>query len=319
MNTVIKNLSMAGIIPVIRIDDANDAVPLCRALCRGGLPVAEITFRTDAAEQAIRNVHAEMPEVILGAGTVLNAGQVDKALAAGASYIVSPGLNPKTVKHCLKQNVPIIAGCSSPSDIERAIELGLETVKFFPAEALGGIKTMKAMSAPFPQMKFMPTGGINEKNLLDYLRDERVVACGGSWMVPSDAVAGKDWASVEELTESAVNLMLGLELRHLGINSGTLNQAGRDARDFAKLMGAPVIEKETSFFSGVNFELMKISGHGEKGHIAIACNDVDRAVWHLGHRGYTFDESTRITRGGTTVFIYLQHEIAGFAVHLMKK
>jgi 2-dehydro-3-deoxyphosphogluconate aldolase/(4S)-4-hydroxy-2-oxoglutarate aldolase len=316
---IMNQISGAGIVPVIKVEDANDAVPLCKALSRGGLPVAEITFRTDAAEQAIRNVHAEMPEVLLGAGTVLNSDQVDRALAAGASFIVSPGLNPKTVKHCQKNNVPVFAGCSNPSDIEEAIELGLKTVKFFPAEALGGLKTIKAMSGPFPQIRFMPTGGINEKNLLDYLAYDRIAACGGSWMVPSDAVAGKDWKRIEQLTKSAVNLMLGLELCRVGIHSGTREQAYEDARDFAGLMGALPVETETSFISGKEFELLKAAGRGEKGHLVIACNDVDRAVWHLGRRGHAFDESTRVRQGGRTVSVCLKREIAGYAIQLTKK
>lgn len=319
MKDVLKELSLAGIVPVIAVNDANDAVPLCRALSKGGLPVAEITFRTAAAEEAIKRVHEELPEVILGAGTVLNADQVDRAIAAGASYIVSPGLNPKTVKHCQERNIPIIAGCGNPSDIELAIELGLETVKFFPAEALGGLKVIKAMSAPFGQIRFMPTGGIGEKNLLEYLAFDRIVACGGSWMVPPEALAQRNWDKIEELTRSAVNLLLGLEVTHVGINNANQAEALENAKLLSRLMGAPMVEKTNSYYASPDLELFKSEGRGTRGHIALGTNSVDRAIWHLSRRGFQFDESTRRELNNKATFIYLKDEIAGFAFHLIQK
>ena len=197
---IFEKLSLAGLVPVIKVEDANDAVPLCRALSEGGLPVAEITFRTAAAEQAIRNVSSALPEVILGAGTVLSVDQVKRAVDAGAKFIVSPGLNPAVVGYCVENHIPVLPGCANPSDIETAMSFGLDTVKFFPAEAAGGINFIKAISAPYGGMKFVPTGGINEKNLMDYLSFPKVRAAGGSWMVPGDAVKAKDWNRVTELT-----------------------------------------------------------------------------------------------------------------------
>lgn len=152
---MIKQLSLAGLVPVIAVNDAQDAIPLCKALSDGGLPVAEITFRTSAAEEAIRLVHEQLPDVILGAGTVLTCEQVDRAIAAGATYIVSPGLNPDVVKHCIEKGIPVVPGCGNPSDIEVALSLGLKTVKFFPAEALGGLKLIKAIAAPYVDVTFM--------------------------------------------------------------------------------------------------------------------------------------------------------------------
>ena len=160
---ILEKLSLAGLVPVIKIDDPEDAVPLCKALADGGLPVAEITFRTAAAEESIRRVHEELPNVILCAGTVLTTDQVDRAVNAGAAAIVSPGLNPEVVKYCLSKNIPVCPGTANPSDIEVALSLGLKAVKVFPAEAIGGIKLIKSMAAPYVGMKFMPTGGINEK------------------------------------------------------------------------------------------------------------------------------------------------------------
>ena len=188
---MINELSRIGIVPVIAINDAADAVPLCKALAEGGLPCAEITFRTAAAAEAIANVARELPDVLVGAGTVLTCEQVDRAIAAGAKFIVSPGLNPEVVKHCIERGVPVTPGTSNPSDIEMALSLGLKTVKFFPAEAAGGIKYIKSIAAPYVDVTFMPTGGVNEKNLLDYLSFPKIKCCGGSWMVPADAVKAR--------------------------------------------------------------------------------------------------------------------------------
>lgn len=316
---MIQKLSLAGLVPVIKVEDAQDAVPLCRALADGGLPVAEITFRSDAAEEAIRRVHAELPEVILGAGTVLTTEQVDRAVAAGATYIVSPGLNPEIVKYCGKVGVPIVPGCANPSDIEVALSLGLKTVKFFPAEALGGLELIKAMSAPYGSVTFLPTGGVSEKNLNDYLAFPKVVACGGSWMVPADAVTNKDWKRIESLTRSAVALMLGLELRHVGINSGTPEQAMKDAQALCSLLGWEIKDGNSSTFVGNAFEMMKKPFRGTHGHIAIACNNLPRAKWHLERRGFTFDEESLSEKNGKPMAIYLRDEIAGFAFHLLQK
>ena len=183
MELLQKRISEIGIIPVIKIKDAAGAVPLAQALARGGLPAAEITFRTACAEEAIRRITAELPDMLVGAGTVLTVEQASRAKDAGASFIVSPGLNPEVVSWCLEAGVPVLPGVCTPSDIEKALSLGLKTVKFFPAEASGGVAMLKAMSAPYGDVRFMPTGGINEKNLLAYLSFPKVVACGGSFMV----------------------------------------------------------------------------------------------------------------------------------------
>ena len=316
---MLEKLSLAGIVPVIKVEDAADAVPLCKALADGGLPVAEITFRSDAAEEAIRRVHEELPEVILGAGTVLTKDQVDRAVNAGATYIVSPGLNPEIVKYCQEKNVPIVPGCANPSDIEVALSLGLKTVKFFPAEPLGGLKLIKAMAAPYGAVTFLPTGGVNENNLNEYLAFNKVIACGGSWMVPNDAVAAKDWKRIEELTRSAVNKMLGLEVKHVGVNSGSPEQAAKDAAMFSKLLGWELDEHANATFVGEGFEIMKIPFRGTHGHIAVACNSIKRARWHMERRGFVFDDNSAIMRDGKLRAIYLKDEIAGFAVHLLQK
>lgn len=207
MNELIKKISDTGIIPVVKIDNAKDAVPLARALREGGINCAEITFRTDAAEEAIRLIHEAFPDMLIAAGTVLSPEQADKAITAGASAIVSPGLNPDVVKHCNEKGYLIIPGICTPSELETAMSLGLKFVKFFPAEAAGGVKMIKAMAAPYSMIKFMPTGGISTANVADYLNCKAVFACGGSWMVPADKITSGEFEEIKSLTKEAAEML----------------------------------------------------------------------------------------------------------------
>jgi len=186
MHAILEQLGKIGIVPVIKIDDAAKAVPLAKALIAGGIPCAEVTFRTSEGEEAIRRINKEVPDILLGAGTVLTIDQVDRAIAAGAKFIVSPGLNPKVLNYCIGKGIPHTPGCSNPSDIEIALEAGLDVIKFFPAEQSGGLAYIKAVAAPYPNLKFMPTGGINADNIATYLAYEKINACGGSWMVKDE-------------------------------------------------------------------------------------------------------------------------------------
>ncbi|MDR7870578.1 MAG: bifunctional 4-hydroxy-2-oxoglutarate aldolase/2-dehydro-3-deoxy-phosphogluconate aldolase [Tissierellaceae bacterium] len=204
MNELIRKISQIGIVPVIKIDDVEKAIPLAKALCNGGIPIAEVTFRTEQAEEAIRRISKTVPEMIVGAGTILTIEQVDKAVNAGAKFVVSPGTNEKVVRYCIEKKIPIIPGCITPSEVEKAIELGLNVVKFFPAEAAGGIKMIKALSGPFGNIKFMPTGGINVNNINDYLSFSKVIACGGSWMVKEDLINSGDFERITELSKEAM-------------------------------------------------------------------------------------------------------------------
>ena len=207
MDTTFEKLEKFGVIPVIALDDPDDALPLAAALTDGGLPCAEVTFRTAAAEESIRRIAAAYPDMLVGAGTVLTTQQVDRAVAAGAKFIVSPGLNPNVVRHCLEKGVPAAPGCCTPSEIEQAIELGFSVVKFFPAEAMGGLKTIKALAAPYTGLRFMPTGGINASNLRSYLEYPRVLACGGSWMVSKELIRAHDFAQITELVRQAAAIV----------------------------------------------------------------------------------------------------------------
>lgn len=207
MDKVLEQIQDIGIVPVVVLNDAKDAEPLAKALCDGGLACAEVTFRTAAAEESIRIMSEKFPDMLVGAGTVLTTEQVDRAVAAGAKFIVSPGLNPRIVKYCVDKGILITPGCANPSDIEQALEQGLEVVKFFPAEAAGGLKMIKAMAAPYVGVKFMPTGGINQNNVREYLAYDRILACGGSWMVKSDLVDAGKFDEIEKLARECVDIV----------------------------------------------------------------------------------------------------------------
>ena len=207
MNEMMKKVQAYGVIPVVVLHDAKDAVPLAKALCEGGLPCAEVTFRTEAAEESIRLMATEYPDMFVGAGTVLSIEQVDRAVAAGAQFIVAPGFDPEVVDYCMEKNIPIFPGCVTPTEITQVVKRGLEVIKFFPAEQFGGVSTIKALSAPFTTAMFMPTGGINAKNLSEYLSCNKVLACGGSWMVKGDMIAAGEFDKIREITKEAVQLV----------------------------------------------------------------------------------------------------------------
>ena len=205
MKEIFNQFKALGIVPVVKINDSKNAVDLAKALCKGGIPAAEITFRTDAAEESIRQIVQNVPEVCVCAGTVLTVENAKRAVDAGAKLLISPGTNPKVVKWCVDHNVIIIPGCANPSDVEICMEFGLEVVKLFPAEVVGGVKMLKALSGPYGNIMFMPTGGISSQNVGEYLALKNVLACGGSWMVPEKALDNREFDKIEALTREAVN------------------------------------------------------------------------------------------------------------------
>ena len=319
MKEIAEKFQKFGVVPVVVLEDTKDAVPLAKALVEGGLPCAEVTFRTEAAEESIRLMAEQFPEMLVGAGTVLTTEQVDAAVGTGAKFIVSPGLNPKIVKYCVEKNIPITPGICTPSEAEQAIENGLEVVKFFPAEPAGGLKMIKAMAAPYTQMKFMPTGGINAKNINSYLAFDKILACGGSWMVKKDLVAAGEFDKIRDLTKEAVQTMLGFELAHIGINCDNETEAEKTADAFDGLFGFTKKVGNSSVFAGTAVEAMKSKGLGSKGHIAVATNSVVRAKNYLEMMGYKFNEESAKFKGDKMTAIYLADEIGGFAVHLVQK
>jgi len=286
MNVILEKLGKIGIVPVIKIDDAEKAVPLAKALLAGGIPCIEITFRTAQGGEAIRRIAAEVPETLVGAGTVLTTEQVDRAVSAGAQFIVSPGFNPKVVAHCQQKGIPVTPGCANPSDIEQALEFGLEAVKFFPAEQAGGLEYIKAVSAPYPGLKFIPTGGINADNIARYIMFNKVLACGGSWMAGSDLINAGEFEKITALSQEAVLAMLGFSVARIGINTGGDEAAAR----------------------------------GTRGFITVATNSIARAIAYLERIGIVFDHANAPKDAqGNVSAVYLKEEILGFAVHLVQK
>ena len=305
MNEILKKIGELGIVPVVKIDNAADAVPLGKALIEGGLPLAEITFRTDAAAEAIKNIAKAFPEMLVGAGTVLTVEQAQRAINAGAKFMVSPGFNPAVVEFCVKNGIPIIPGCSNPTDIEMALGFGLEVVKFFPAEAFGGLNTLKAMSAPYSMIKFIPTGGIDAKNIIDYLNFNKVLACGGSWMVKDELIKKGDFAEITRLTREAVNLIMGFDLAHIGINMTDADSSLSVTKKFSQMFNFPLKEGNSSNFAGTGIEVNKSIGLGKNGHIAIKTNSIPRAIAYLERNGFKVDMTTAKGPAGGPLLLFI--------------
>ena len=314
-DSVKKRIYDLGILPVIAIEDADKAVPLAKALCEGGLPAAEITFRTACAKEAIVRIREALPDMLVGAGTVLTKEQVDDALDAGVEFIVTPGFNPEIVRYALSRGAVIMPGTATPGEMEQAMGMGLDVVKFFPAEQNGGIAKLKAVSAPYSKLSFIPTGGVNADNLISYIRFPRILACGGTWMVKKELIDAGNWEEIKRLTQQAVRRMLGFEFAHLGIN-GSGEEALKAANLISELFGFDFSDGSSSIFTMDNrIELLKASKPGRLGHIAIAVNSLERAVSYLRARGIElYDESAPI-KGAA----YLKEELLGFAVHLVQK
>jgi len=319
MNKILKRIGELGIIPVVKIEKAEDALPLGRALIDGELPIAEITFRTSAAEESIKTLTRELPKLLVGAGTVLTVEQTKKAVSAGAKFIVSPGFNPKVVDYCIENSIPVTPGINNPTQIEMALMRGIEVVKFFPAEASGGLSLLKSMSAPYSGIKFIPTGGINLNNLCSYLSNNKVHACGGSWMVKPELISSANFAEISRLTREAISTMLGFEFAHLGINEETKDKALNSANLLSHLFYFSVKEGATSIFAGSGFEVMKNQYLGEHGHIAIATNHIHRAIAYLKMKDISLLPETAKEKDGKLKAIYLDQEVSGFAIHLLQK
>ena len=320
INSLVDELESVGIVPVIKLDNVDDAENLAKALRDGGINCAEVTFRAKGADEVIRRMTKAYPDMLVGAGTVLSCEQADAAIAAGAKFLVAPGLNPKVVKHVLDKGVPFAPGLSSASEVEQALELGLNFAKFFPAEQAGGLAYIKAISAPYSSMRFMPTGGVTADNLNGYLASNKVVCCGGSWIVSAPLVKAGDWAGITKLCREAVDKMLGFEMVHVGINCKNPEEAESVADEFNSAFGFAKKVGNSSVFSSTYMEMMKQPFKGTHGHIAVATNSVKRALYQLKKRGFEADESSiKYNADGVMNVAYLKKEFGGFAVHLVLK
>ena len=320
MNEILKRVSDIGIIPVIAFNSVEEAVPLCKALVAGGLPAAEVTFRTACAEDCIRTIAKEVPEMLLGAGTVLTKEQADRAMDAGASFIVAPGYDPNVTRHVIERGGLMMPGTATAGEMQQAMNQGCEVLKFFPAEANGGVAMLKNIGAALKSAKWMCTGGVNAKNVNDYLGYDQIIAVGGTWMCKGDMIKAGEWDKITALCKEAVKTMLGFSVLHVGVNCGSPEEGAKAAKAFCALFGWEYKQGNSSDFAGSFVECMKKPGaRGANGHIAVGTNSVDRAEYHLGRQGVKFIEESRVTDAKGTKALYLQDEIGGFAVHLVRK
>jgi 2-dehydro-3-deoxyphosphogluconate aldolase/(4S)-4-hydroxy-2-oxoglutarate aldolase len=316
MNALLKQLGEIGIIPVVVIEEAENAEPLARALLEGGLPTMEITLRTDAAATALARIAESIPTILLGAGTVLSVEQVKTAVTCGAKYIVSPGLNRKVVEYCLSHSICVIPGVATPTEIEGALEMGLDVVKLFPAEALGGTEYLAAVSAPFRRLKFIPTGGIHASNFLQYLQNPRVLACGGSWMVKGD-LAENSWVDqVKQRIAQAVGLMLGIRLLPSTNDRGDGKATADRLAVLSRTLHLPISEADVpeKGRTGQHFTLAR----GSDPCILLGSNFLYRAVGYLSREGIHVKAETEAMKGVPGSGVRLLIEVEGLPVYLVQ-
>lgn len=316
---VIEELGNTGLIPVAVFDKAEYALAAAQAVLEGGLPVMEVTLRTDAGIESMKRIKQNCPEMILGAGTVLSAGQAKAAADAGCDFIVSPGFNDEVVKFCLDSGIPVTPGCVTPTEIGRALSFGINVVKFFPAGIYGGVKACEALHGPFRTVKFIPTGGVSLDNLAEYADKEYIHAIGGGWLCsPNDMVAG-NYSNITGTVKKSIDALLGFELAHIGMNMESRDLSLKTANGLADVFGISVKEGNSSNFAGSFFEVMNKQFKGANGHIAVRTNSIDRAIYYLERRGCKADMSSLVEKNGKKAAVYLENEFGGFAVHLLQK
>lgn len=319
MNSVLADIGVAGVVPAVVADAATDGAALLAALSDGGLPVAEFSVRTPAGLDAIRAATASAPEATVGAADVTSPEQVDAAVDAGARFVSSPGLDEAILDRARARDVALVPGCVAPSDVMRASRLGLDVVRFSPAEAAGGIALLKALEVDFPQVRFWPAGGIELSTMCEYLADGQVLALSGSWMTGPEFVRTKNWAAITALARDTVRAVHGFEVVHIGVSSASAADADANARRFGSLFGFDVKMGNSSNFASSGIEVMKGKSRGELGHIAIATTNISRAMTYLSRRGVEFvPGSEKRSPDGSLKAIYLADEVAGFALHLMQ-
>lgn len=316
---VLEKLQINGILPVVVINDAKQAEELASAVISGGLNCLEITFRTEASPEAIRRIKTKYPDLVVGAGTVLNKEQLKLALSVGADFIVSPAVNTELIEYCVQHDITIYPGCSTPTDIANSLNLDLKTLKFYPCELSGGLKALKSFASTYPDISFIPTGGINADNVADYLAASNVVACGGSWLVPTKLIDDQEFYKITALVREAIKLMFGFKLAHVGINCGHFEEAQGVANVFERMFGFMPNENPSSIFADSYIEVLKKPFLGEKGHIAISTYSVERAKRYMESLGIEFNEKTiNYEPTGKIRTVYMLHEVGGFAVHLIR-
>lgn len=316
---VLKRLANSGVVPVVVLDDAANAVPTAKALLAGGVDVMEITFRTAAAADSIRAVAKECPDMLVGAGTVITLDQCKLAVECGAKFIVAPGYDDEVVAWCVENNVAVTPGCVTPTEIMAAMKRGLKVLKFFPANVYGGLTALKALAGPFGGIKFIPTGGVNNDNIGEFAASPYVHAVGGSWICPKADIAAGNFDKITELCLAARAGMLGFELAHVGVNCNDADESLNVCKSLNKAFGFAVKEGNSSNFAGTGFEIMKTKYLGANGHVAVRTNRMDMAIEELERRGFVVDMDTAKRKGDKINAVYLKDEFGGFAIHLLQK
>lgn len=320
MQNVLEQIGDLGVLPVIKIEKLEQAVPLADALRQGGINAIEVTVRNEIALDAINKIRSSFPDMLVGAGTILTVQLVDQVMEAGARYVVTPGYNSRVVKHCLDREIPIVPGCVTPSEIQNAIDAGLQTLKFFPAGPQGGTSAIRLLSGPFPKVRFIPTGGIDFSNMTEYAGLECVAAVGGSFMARADLIQNENWEEISKNCRKAISLSLGFELAHVGINHERIKDAMDSAEKLDSFLALGIRSGNSSIFCGKAVECMKTKYFGEKGHIGFYTNSVQRArAWFSANGISVLEDSIRVDGNGKLVSFYLKEEVAGFAVHVVKR
>ena len=315
---VLKRLAQSGVVPVVVLEDAKDAVPTAKAMLAGGIDVMEITFRTAAAADSIKAVAQECPDMVVGAGTVINLEQCKLAVECGAKFIVSPGYDEETVAWCFDNGIPVTPGCVTPTEIMMALKHGLKVLKFFPANVYGGLSAIKSLAGPFGGVKFIPTGGVNAQNLAEFISSPYIHAVGGSWICPKADIAAGNFDKITALCKEARKTLLGFEVAHIGINTPDADAAMDVCKAFNDAFDFNVKQGNSSNFASTGVEVMKTMFKGANGHIAIRTNKMIPAIAEMERRGYELDMDSVKDKNNIKA-VYFKNEIGGFAVHLLQK
>ena len=315
---VLKRLAQSGVVPVVVLEAAKDAVPTAKAMLAGGIDVMEITFRTAAAADSIKAVAQECPDMVVGAGTVINLEQCNLAVECGAKFIVSPGYDEETVAWCCDNGIPVTPGCVTPTEIMMALKHGLKVLKFFPANVYGGLSAIKSLAGPFGGVKFIPTGGVNAQNLAEFISSPYIHAVGGSWICPKADIAAGNFDKITALCKEARKTLLGFEVAHIGINTPDADAAMDVCKAFNDAFDFNVKQGNSSNFASTGVEVMKTMFKGANGHIAIRTNKMIPAIAEMERRGYELDMDSVKDKNNIKA-VYFKNEIGGFAVHLLQK
>ena len=315
---VLKRLAQSGVVPVVVLEDAKDAVPTAKAMLAGGIDVMEITFRTAAAADSIKAVAQECPDMVVGAGTVVNLEQCKLAVECGAKFIVSPGYDEETVAWCCDNGIPVTPGCVTPTEIMMALKHGLKVLKFFPANVYGGLSAIKSLAGPFGGVKFIPTGGVNAQNLAEFISSPYIHAVGGSWICPKADIAAGNFDKITALCKEARKTLLGFEVAHIGINTPDADASMDICKAFNDAFDFNIKQGNSSNFASTGVEVMKTMFKGANGHIAIRTNKMIPAIAEMERRGYELDMDSVKDKDNIKA-VYFKNEIGGFAVHLLQK